>query len=150
MQVLPKSPLGKAITYTRKKRAALNRYTEAPFLSPDNNRSGRQIQLRGIGRKNWMFAGSENGARNAAVLFSRVASGKPAGVDPFAGFRDVLARITTHPADRVHELIRRERKTRFGPHPSPAAPAVARSIHPPAASPRPLNAAHASKPIWIG
>lgn len=125
VQVLPKSPLGKAITYTLKNWAALNRYTEAPFLSPDNNLSERQIKLLVIGRKNWMFAGSENGARNAAILFSLVASCKLAGVDPFAWFRDVLARIATHPADRMHELIPREWKTRFAPQPSPATPAVA-------------------------
>ncbi len=78
-----------------------------------------------IGRKNWMFAGSQNGARDAATLFSLVASCKLGGVDPFAWFRDVLARIPTHPADHMHELIPRQWKTRFGPQPSPATPAVA-------------------------
>ncbi len=113
-QVLPKSPLGRAIRYTLHNWKALNRYTEAPWLNIDNNHSERQIKQLVIGRKNWLFAGSENGARNAAILFSLVVSCKLAGVDPFAYFRDVLTRIQTHPGDHVHELIPREWKVRFG------------------------------------
>ena len=124
-QVLPKSPLGKAIRYTLNNWKALNRYTEAPWLNIDNNHSERQIKQLVIGRKNWLFAGSESGARNAAILFSIVVSCKLAGVDPFAYFRDVLTRIQTHPADRMHELIPREWKVRFGTSPSPVAPAAA-------------------------
>jgi transposase len=112
--VLPKSPLGKAITYTLKNWTALTRYTEAGFLRIDNNHSERQIKQMVIGRKNWLFCGSENGARNAAVLFSLVVSCKLHGVDPFAYFRDVLMRIHTQPADRIEELIPREWKQRFG------------------------------------
>ena len=113
--VLPKSPLGKAITYTLKNWTALTRYTEAAFLRIDNNHSERQIKQMVIGRKNWLFCGSENGARNAAVLFSLVVSCKLHGVDPFAYFRDVLMRIHTHPADCIKELIPREWKQRFAP-----------------------------------
>jgi transposase len=121
VQVLPKSPLGKAISYTLRNWKALNRYTEAAFLSIDNNLSERQIKLMVIGRKNWMFAGSENGARNSAILFSLVVSCQLAGVDPFAYFRDILTRLPDHPPDRIDELIPREWKARFGPQPSPAA-----------------------------
>jgi transposase len=124
-QVLPKSPLGKAISYTLKNWKALNRYTEAAFLSIDNNLSERQIKLMVIGRKNWMFAGSENAARNSAILFSIVASCKLIGVDPFAYFRDILTRLQNHPADRIHELVPREWQKRFAPHTSPATPAAA-------------------------
>jgi len=115
VQVLPKSPLGKAISYTLNNWKALNRYTEAAFLDIDNNLSERQIKQMVIGRKAWLFAGSENGARNAAILFSIVVSCKLAGVDPFAYLRDILARLPNHPADRIHELIPREWKKRFGP-----------------------------------
>jgi transposase len=124
-QVLPKSPLGKAITYTLKNWKALNRYTEAPWLSIDNNLSERQIKQMVIGRKNWMFAGSENGARNAAILFSLIVSCKLAGVDPFAYLRDILPRLDSHPADRIHELIPREWQKRFAPQTSPATPTAA-------------------------
>jgi transposase len=112
--VLPRSPLGKAITYTLKNWTALNRYTDAAFLSIDNNHSERQIKQLVIGRKNWIFCASENGAHNAAILFSLVVSCKLHGVDPFAYFRDVLMRIHTHPIDRVHALIPREWKQHFG------------------------------------
>jgi hypothetical protein len=115
VQVLPRSPLGKAISYTLKNWKALNRYTEAAFLDIDNNLSERQIKQMVIGRKNWLFAGSENGARNAAVLFSLVVSCRLADIDPFAYFRDILTRLRSHPADRIHELIPREWKKRFDP-----------------------------------
>ena len=121
--VLPRSPLGEALGYTLNNWKALTRYTEAPFLAIDNNHSERQIKQLVIGRKNWMFAGSEAGAENAAILFSLVVSCKLAGVDPFAYFRDVLLRIHTHPAERITELIPREWKTRF----APATPTAAQS-----------------------
>ena len=125
VQVLPKSPLGKAISYTLKNWKALNRYTEAAWLNIDNNLSERQIKQMVIGRKAWLFAGSENGARNAATLFSIVVSCKLADVDPFAYLRDILTRIQTHPADRMGELIPREWKKRFAPQTSPATQAAA-------------------------
>jgi len=112
--ILPRSPLGKAITYTLNNWKALRRYTEAAYLSIDNNHSERQIKQMVIGRKNWLFAGSEGGAENAAILFSVVVSCKLAGLDPFAYLRDVLMRIHTHPADRVDELVPREWGKRFG------------------------------------
>jgi transposase len=58
-----------------------------------------------IGRKNYLFAGSEAGAKRAAILYSLVASCKLNGIDPFAYFRDVLARISTHPANTIDELL---------------------------------------------
>ena len=121
LSVLPRSPLGLAIRYTLNNWKALNRYTEAPYLSIDNNHSERQIKQMVIGRKNWLFAGSEGGAENAAILFSVVVSCKLHGVDPFAYLRDVLMRIQTHPASRVGELIPREWQKRFGVHSIPMA-----------------------------
>jgi len=125
LSVLPKSALGKAITYTLNNWKALNRYTEAAFLAIDNNHSERQIKELVIGRKNWLFAGSEGGAENAAILFSVIVSCKLAGVDPFAYLRDVLVCIHTHPAGRIHELIPRVWKERFATPPSPDTEAAA-------------------------
>jgi transposase len=119
LSVLPRSPLGLAIRYTLNNFKALNRYTEAPYLSIDNNHSERQIKQLVIGRKNWLFAGSAGGAENAAILFSVIVSCKLHGVDPFAYLRDVLMRIQTHPASRVEELIPRQWQKRFGAGPSP-------------------------------
>ena len=61
-----------------------------------------------IGRKNWLFAGSQEGAKNAAILFSVIVSCKLHGVDPFAYLKDVVIRIHTHPADLITSAPRRE------------------------------------------
>lgn len=125
LTVLPRSALGKAITYTLKNWIALNRYTDAPFLSIDNNHSERQIKQMVIGRKNWRFAGSDDGAKNAAILFRVIVACKLADVDPFAYLRDILIRLHTHPTSRVQELIPRAWKTQFAAPAPPPASAVA-------------------------
>jgi len=123
VQVLPRSPMGKAISYTLRNWKALNRYTEAAWLNIDNNHSERQIKQLVMGRKAWLFAGSENGARNTAILLSLIVSCKLHGIDPFAWLKDVLSRIPTHPTDRIGELIPREWKDRLGGQTVAAAPA---------------------------
>jgi len=104
-QVLPKSPIGKAITYAMNQWEALIRYVENPILDIDNNISERTLRMVVIGRKNYMFAGSESGAWRAAIIYSLVASCKLNGLDPFAYFRDVLERVSIHPADKIDELL---------------------------------------------
>ena len=104
-QVLPKSPIGKAVTYSRNQWEALNRYVDDPMLDIDNNLSERTLRMVVIGRKNYMFAGSEAGAWRAAIIYSLVASCKLNEIDPFRYFRDVLARVSTHPADKIDELL---------------------------------------------
>jgi transposase len=104
-QVLPKSPMGKAITYSLNQWDALSRYVENPILDIDNNLSERTLRMVVIGRKNYMFAGSEAGARRAAIIYSLVASCKLSEIDPFAYFRDVLERVSTHPADKTDDLL---------------------------------------------
>jgi len=103
--VLPKSPLGGAIGYARSNWAALNRYTEAGFLEIDNNASERAVKPVAIGRRNWLFAGSEDGGRTAAILFSLASTCKALKIDPFSYLRDVLDRVCTHPARRIEELL---------------------------------------------
>ena len=109
-QVLPKSPMGKAVTYSVNQWEALNRYIEDPILSIDNNVSERTLRMVVIGRKNYMFAGSEAGAHRAAIIYSLVASCKMNEIDPFRYFRDVLTRVSTHPADKIDELLPNEWK----------------------------------------
>ena len=104
-QVLPKTPIGKAITYSMNQWEALKHYTQDPILSIDNNLAERTLRMVALGRKNWLFAGSENGAKRAAVIYSLVASCKLCGHDPYAYFRDVLTRVSTHPAHRIDELL---------------------------------------------
>jgi len=101
---LPKSPLGQAVHYCLRQWTALTRYTEDGSLEPDNNAAERALRGIAIGRKNWLFVGSENGGRRAAILFSLIATCKRHGVDPFAYLRDVLVRISHHPASQVVAL----------------------------------------------
>ena len=102
--VLPKSPLGDAVRYLTNQWAALQRYVEDGRLAIDNNRAENQLRVVAVGRKNWLFAGSLEGARRAALLYSLVQSCKLVHVPPFDYLKDVLLRVATHPHARIGEL----------------------------------------------
>lgn len=104
-QVLPKSPIATAINYVLNQWEALNRYTADGDLHIDNNISERTLKLIGIGRSNWLFVGSDQGGKTAAVLFSFTATCKHLKMDTFAYLRDVLERLPTQPPDRLDELL---------------------------------------------
>jgi len=95
---LPKSPLGQAVFYAKAQWPTLVRYLDDGALAIDNNAVERAIRGVAVGRKNWLFAGSEEGAKRAATIYSLVESCKAAGVEPFAYCRDVLTRTATEPA----------------------------------------------------
>lgn len=99
LQVLPKSLIGKAIAYALRLWPSLTRYLEDGCLAIDNNAAERAIKPLVLGRKNWLFAGSHQGAENAAKLASIVMSCKRHGVDPFAYLRDVFERLPTFRGD---------------------------------------------------
>ena len=105
VEVLPKSPEGRAVRYTLKNWTALTRYCEDGDLAIDNNATERAIRGVAVGRNNWVFFGSDQGGKTAAVLRSFVASCQRAGVDPFIWFKDVLSRIAAHPITRLAELL---------------------------------------------
>ena len=104
-QVLPKGPMSKAINYALNQWEALIRYVDDPMLDIDNNIAERTLRMVVIGRKNYMFVGSEAGAWRAAIIYSLVASCKLNSHDPFAYFNDVLRKVSTHPADKIDELL---------------------------------------------
>lgn len=104
-EVLPKSPEGRAVRYTLKNWTALTRYCEDGDLEIDNNATERAIRGVAVGRNNWVFFGSDQGGKTAAVLRSFVASCQRAGVDPFTWLKDVLSRIAAHPITRLAELL---------------------------------------------
>ena len=104
-QVLPKSPIATAINYVLNQWEALTRYTTDGDLDIDNNISERTLKLIGMGRGNWLFLGSDNGGRTAAVLFSFTATCKLLGIDSFAYLRDVFERLPTQPVERLDELL---------------------------------------------
>jgi transposase len=98
-RVLPKSALGKALTYARNQRAALRRYASDGRLTIDNNVSERTLRLQAIGRKNWEFLGSPEAGPRAAVLFTILAGAKRHRLEPWAYVRDVLLRLSAGETD---------------------------------------------------
>lgn len=99
------STTAKALNYSLKRWAALTRYLEDGQLPIDNNYIEQQMRPIAIGRNNWLYAGSLRAGKRAAVVMTLVQSAKLNGHDPYAYLKDVLARLPTHPASRVAELL---------------------------------------------
>lgn len=89
----PKSPITGAIKYSLKNWDALCRFTTDGQIPIDNNRTERTLRAQAVGRKNWMFLGSDNGGHTAAVLYSLIASAKRHHLDPEAYLTGVLRRL---------------------------------------------------------
>jgi len=104
-KVLPKSPEGQAIAYALSNWIALTRYAEDGDLEIDNNGAERSLRGVAVGRKNWLFFGSDNGGRTAAVLTSFITTCKRLDIDPFSYLRDIFQRLSTHPQNRLAELL---------------------------------------------
>jgi transposase len=104
-QALPKSPIRQAINYCLGNWAALIRYTEDGDLSIDNNAAEQQMKPIAVGRKNWLFFGSDRGGSTAAILFSMTRSAKRHGLNSFAYMEDVLARLPGTPVNRIFEFL---------------------------------------------
>jgi len=102
--VLPKSPLGDAVRYLTNQWAALQRFVEDGRLAIDNNRAENQLRVVAVGRKNWLFAGSFEGARRTALRYSLVQSCALIDVPPFEYLKDVLVRVATHPQRLIGQL----------------------------------------------
>ncbi len=111
---LPKSPLGKAVTYALLRWEKLSRYAENGCIEIDNNLVENAIRPIALGRKNYLFAGSHEAAQRAAVIYSLLATCKKHDVNPHSWLNDVLARIVTHPQKRVQELLPHHWKERKG------------------------------------
>jgi transposase len=92
---LPKSKYGQAIAYVLNRPDEMRRYTEDGRLEIDNNTSERTLRLCAIGRKNWMFLGSDQGGETAAILFSILANAKRHQIEPFAYVRALLVALSS-------------------------------------------------------
>jgi len=103
--VLPKSPLGQAIQYALNQWAALCVYTTDGRLAIDNNAAENALRRVAVGRKNWLFCGSDKGGRTAAILFSLIATCRRHQVEPMAYLRDVLTRIAATPIHQLPDLL---------------------------------------------
>ena len=103
--VSKKSELGKAIRYALSNWAALTRYCEDGRLEADNNAAERALRAVALGRKNWLFAGSDDGGERAAAIYTLIGTAKLNALDPEAYLRNVLERIADHPINRLDELL---------------------------------------------
>lgn len=101
----PRSPMYTATQYILKNRVRLSHYTENPQLPIDNNAAERAIRRVAIGRKNWLFLGSETGGQTAAVLMSLLGSCWANRANAWAYLKDVLDRLPTHPRDQLDALL---------------------------------------------
>jgi hypothetical protein len=115
-QVLPKSDIGKAIAYMLKYWPRLTVYTTNGMLEIDNNPVENAIRPVALGRKNYLFAGSHDGARRAALIYSLVGTAQLHQLEPFAYLRDVIARISTHPHRQLAELLPQNWKKMVSTH----------------------------------
>lgn len=104
-QVLPKSAIGEAITYSLKLWKRLARYTEDGRWEIDNNLIENSIRPVALGRKNYMFAGSHEGAKRAAMMYSFLGTCKINDVEPYSWLKDVLTRIQDHSIQKLEELL---------------------------------------------
>jgi transposase len=97
--------VAKAMDYMLKRWAAFARFLSDGRICLTNNAAERALRGIAIGRKNWLFAGSDRGGERAASMYTLIATAKLNNVDPQAWLADVLGRIADHPARRLHELL---------------------------------------------
>jgi len=102
---LPAEPLRKALNYVLNQRDALECFLEDGRLEADNNTAENAIRPLALGRKNWLFAGSQRGGRAAALYLGLIQSCKACDLNPWAYLDDILRRILSHPVHRLRELL---------------------------------------------
>ena len=117
LDLVPSNPLSKALGYVHKREKELQVYLDDPSVAIDTNHLERGLRCIPMGRKNWMFCWTEEGADNVAVFQTLIMSCRLAGVDPYKYLVDVLQRISLHPARNIRDLIPRIWKDRFGDNP---------------------------------
>lgn len=104
-RTIPSEPLHKAIDYAINQKQALCRYLEDGRLRPDNNLAENAIRPVALGRKNWLFIGSQRAGRAAALYMGLIKSCKDCNVNPWEYFDDLLKRIMGHPVTRLRHLL---------------------------------------------
>jgi len=100
-----KSELAVAIRYATSRWPALTRYCDDGNLEIDNNAAERALRVVALGRKNYLFCGSDAGGERAAAIYSLIGTAKLNGLNPEAYLRDVIGRIADHPANRLDGLL---------------------------------------------
>jgi hypothetical protein len=100
-----KSDTAIAVRYALGRWEALMRYCDDGHLEIDNNAAERALRAVALGRKNYLFAGSDRGGESAAAIYSLIGTAKLNGIDPESYLRNVLSRIADHPINRIEELL---------------------------------------------
>jgi transposase len=121
--VLPKSPLGQALSYAENQWPAMARYLEVAQAELDNNSIEHALRGVVLGRRNWLHVGQEAGGEKAANLFSLMITCKRLGVEPYAYLHDILQRLPSHPNKDIWQLTPRGWKETFAaksPTPCPS------------------------------
>jgi hypothetical protein len=103
--ILPGNKVSEAIGYTLNHWQQLNRFLEGGRLPIDNNLVENSIRPIALGRKNWLFAGSPEGAKRMAIIYSLVATCKINNINPYDYFNTVLPKVATYPANKIADLI---------------------------------------------
>jgi hypothetical protein len=104
-QVSAKSHIGKALNYMLKRWDAFARFLDDGRICLSNNAAERALRSVALGRKSWLFAGSDRGGERAAIAYSLIYTARLNDVDPLAWLTDVLERIAEHPMHRLDELL---------------------------------------------
>jgi hypothetical protein len=97
--------LAKAFNYILKRWASFTLFLEDGRVCLSNNAAERGLRGIALGRKSWLFCGSDRGGQRAAAMYSLIVTAKMNGIDPQAWLTDILARIAAHPAHRLDELL---------------------------------------------
>ena len=113
----PKHPIRRAVNYAVERQQSLEVFLDDPLVPIDSNGVERQLRRIKLGQKNWLFSWTESGGRNVGIINSLVATCFMLGISPRVYLTDVLQRIDTHPADRIHELTPRLWKELFADTP---------------------------------
>src|SRR6185312_6960475 len=100
-----KSELAKAIRYALSNWVALTRYRDDGRLEADNNAAERALRAVALGRKNWLFAGSDDGGERTAAIYTLIGTANLNDLNPESYLRYVLERIADHPINRIDELL---------------------------------------------
>jgi len=120
--VLPKSPLGRALSYAQNQWPAMARYLEVAPAELDNNSTEHALRGVVLGRRNWLHVGQETGGEKAAHLFSLMITCQRLGVEPYAYLHDILRRLPSHLHKDIWQLTPRGWKETFAPKILPPSP----------------------------
>ena len=105
MQLSRHSEVAQAINYMLKRWDGFTRFLEDGRICLTNNSAERALRGIALGRKAWLFCGSDRGGQRAAAMYSLIVTAKLNDVNPQAWLADVLGRIADHPAHRIDELL---------------------------------------------